>query len=135
VVRHHKRRHRRLIHSHPEPVTRHTRLANLKECPANSVTVANADLIVIQAFDREVLAELSVREIVATQLVFPIAIRVQLVRHHRSVHAAMPTQIALPIAFDIQAPNQPAAINRLFPDSRVNRLTSPRHITRKANID
>ena len=63
VMRHHERRHLRLVHSDAEPVAGDARLRHLEQRASNPVMVADAHLCVGQAVDREVLAELTVNEV------------------------------------------------------------------------
>jgi hypothetical protein len=47
----------------------------------------------------------------------------------------MPGEIALSIAFHIQATDCNLALHWLLPNRGVDLLASPRHVTRKPNID
>src|SRR5262245_10151965 len=57
-----QRRHTRLVHSYPDAVTGHSGLCDLEKGAADPKAITDADGIVGQSFDREVLAELSVDE-------------------------------------------------------------------------
>jgi hypothetical protein len=59
------------------------------------VPVADTDLVVAQPLDREVLAELAVDEVAATELTLPVAIRVDLVDEDRALLAAVAGQVTL----------------------------------------
>ena len=59
VVGDEQRRHRRLVHPDADAVARHARLGDLEQRPADAVAVADADLVVGEALDGEVLAELA----------------------------------------------------------------------------
>src|SRR5215471_18924233 len=52
-------RHPGFVHPNADAVAGHARLSDLEQCAADLITVADANGIVRQAFDREVLAELS----------------------------------------------------------------------------
>ena len=69
---------------------------------ADPVAVADADLVVTESFDGEVLAELSVDEVVSAELAFPVPIGVDLVDEHGALLAAVPRQIALTVALDVE---------------------------------
>ena len=68
---------------------------------------ASADLVGAESFDGEVLAELSVDEVVSSELAFPVTIGIDLVNEHRTLLAAVPRQIALTVAVNIE-PAHPA---------------------------
>ena len=53
--------------------------------------------------DREVLPELAEDEVVALQLVAPVAVRVELIDVHRALLAPVPGAIALAVAVDVQS--------------------------------
>ena len=55
-----------------------------------------------ESFDGEVLAELSVDEVVSAELALPVPIRVELVDEHCALLAAVPRQIALTVAVDVE---------------------------------
>ena len=59
TVRHEERGHARLVHPDPDPVARDPRLGDLEERRADAIPVADADLVVAEPLDREVLAELA----------------------------------------------------------------------------
>ena len=56
--------HLRLTQANADPVAGDSRLRYLKHCPANAVAVADADLVVTKALDGQVLAELTVLEVI-----------------------------------------------------------------------
>ncbi len=75
--------------------------------------VTNADLIVRQSVHREVLAELSKREVLSPELPFPIAIGIDLVDENGPVLATVTLQICLAIAVDVQLPYLTATPDRV----------------------
>ena len=83
-------------------------MGHLEDRAADLVAVADAHLVVAESLHGEVLAELSVDEVVSAQLALPVAVRVDLVDEHRTLLTAMPGQIALAIAVDVE-PADPAA--------------------------
>ena len=56
-------RHPGLIHSYANAVAGYTRLRNFEQSAADAIAIADTDLTVGQAFDREVLSELPECEI------------------------------------------------------------------------
>src|SRR5262252_1768063 len=72
-------RHPGLVHPNADAVAGHARLSDLEQCTADLVSIADANGIVRQSFDRKVLAELSVDEVGPVELVLPVAIRFDLV--------------------------------------------------------
>ena len=108
------------IHPDAEPVARHARLADLEQRRADSVPVANADLMVGEPVDREVLAELTVREVVAMHLLAPVLVRLELIHVNGSVHSSVTLQIALPVTVYVQTPDSSRPGDRLLPDTREN---------------
>jgi hypothetical protein len=96
--------------------------------------VTNAHFPVRQAIDSEVLAELSVGEIVAAKLALPIAIGVNLVNQNGTVLAAVPNQVSLPIPINIKPADYPSALNWSFPDGGVDGLPLPGDILREAHV-
>ena len=69
----------RVVHADPYPVAGDARLADFEEGGADLVAVADANLVVAEPLDGEVLAELSVDEVVSSELALPVAIRIDLV--------------------------------------------------------
>jgi hypothetical protein len=89
VVGDEQRRHRRLRHADPDAVARHPRLGDLEQRFADAVAVADAHLVVGDALDGEVLPELPVGEVVASELALPVAVGLDLVDEDGPVLAAV----------------------------------------------
>src|SRR5580658_11297189 len=53
-----------LTHANADPVAGNSRLGYLEQCTANAVTVADADLVIGKTLDGQVLAELTVLEVI-----------------------------------------------------------------------
>src|SRR5262245_58561388 len=104
--------HARLVHSDSNPVARHARLRHFEQRAADTITVANADLIVRQPLHREVLAELSKHEVVSPELPFPIAIGIDLIDEDGPMLTTVTLQISLAVAVDVQPPDFAAAADR-----------------------
>ena len=130
-----QRRHPRLIHADANSVTGHAGLCDFEDCPADPITIADTHLLVGQAVDREVLAELSIDEVVATQLCLPIAIGIDLIDEDGPLLAAVAGQIPLPVAVDIEPAHHAPALDRCLPNAGVNGLASPDDFARQADVD
>ncbi len=109
-------------------------MSDLEQCAADLITVADANGIVGQSFDREVLAELSVDEVGPLELLLPVAIRFDLVDEGGSLLTAVAGQVALAVSVQIQPADPTAAAHRIFPDSGVYGATLPRDIARKSDV-
>src|SRR5882757_10420812 len=90
-----QRRHARLVRPDADAVARHPRLRHLEQRGADPIAVADAHCGVRHAFDREVLAEISVDETGALQLRLPMAIRFDLVDEHGPLLAPVSSQVTL----------------------------------------
>ena len=101
MVRDQQSRDARIVHPDPDPVTGHPRLGDLKDGAADLIAVADADLAVAEALDREVLAELPVDEVVSSELAFPVSVGVELVYEDGALLAAVPGTIALPVSVHV----------------------------------
>ena len=77
-------------HADPDAVAGDARLRDFEDGGADLVAVADADLVVAESFDGEVLAELSVDEVVSSELAFPVAVGVDLVDEDGALLAAVP---------------------------------------------
>jgi hypothetical protein len=130
-----ERRHPRLVHAQADPITRDARLADLEQRRADAVAIADADLIVGQSLDGEVLAELPKAKVVAAEEVLPVAVGLDLVDEHGTVYAPVSLQIALAVAIDVQATHHPAPLDPLLPDARVDGPPLPLDVARQANVD
>src|SRR6266536_5599047 len=96
-MRDEQRRDSGIVHADADPVTRDAGLSDLEIRVADPVAVSDADLVVAETLDGEVLTELAVHEVVAPELPLPVAIRVELVHEDRALLAAVPGQVALPV--------------------------------------
>src|SRR5258708_4899951 len=63
--------HARLVHADADAVTRYARLCHFKYRITDSVSVTNADLVIRQSFNGEILAELTETKITAPEEMFP----------------------------------------------------------------
>src|SRR5215813_6302978 len=102
-------RHAGLVHPDADAIAGNARLSDLEHCAADPITVADADGIVGQSFDREVLAELSMDEVSPRQLLLPIAVRFNLVDKDGSLLTPVPGQVALTVSVEAQSADPAAA--------------------------
>jgi hypothetical protein len=114
------------------PTRKHVapRLGDLELGFTDAVPVADADLGVGKAVDGEVLAELAVVEVVAPQVLLPIAVGLDLVDHDGPMLAAVPDRIALAVAVHLPASHPARAGYGTFPDAGVDGPALPRHVLR-----
>src|SRR5262249_4822701 len=104
-----QRWHPRLVHANAHAVAGDARLCHFEERAADAITVADADAIVGQPFEREVFAELAVDEVFSLQLRLPVAIRFDLVDEDRALLAAVSREVALTVAVEVQSARVAAA--------------------------
>src|SRR5262245_38447977 len=97
-----ERGHLRLVHPDSDAVASGPGLRDLEHGRANPVAIADADLVVHQPLDGEVLAELPVRELAAAQPLLPVAVRLDLVDEDRSLLSPVAAEIALPVALEVE---------------------------------
>ena len=109
-------------------------LADFEERRADPVAVTDADVVVGEPFDGEVLTELPVGEVVAAEELLPVAVGLDLVDEHRPVDAAVSSEVALAVAVDVEPPNDPSTVDGLLPDPGVDGAPFPLDITRHADV-
>ncbi len=125
----------RVVHPNPDPEARHSRLGDFEDGGADSVAIADADLVVAQSLDGEVLPELSVDEVASAELAFPVAIRLDLVDEDRPVLAAVGFPISLVVSVDIDLAHHPRAFDRVLPDGGADLLSLPLDLARLADVE
>jgi hypothetical protein len=128
-------RNARVVHADPYAVTGDARLANFEYSGANLVAVADADLGVAQPLDGEVLAELSIDEVLSSELAFPVAVGVDLIDEDRALLAAVPGQVALSVAVDVELAYAPRPTDGVLEYAREDRFPLPGHILRQPDVD
>ena len=97
--------------------------------------IADADFVVGQAVNGEILPELSMGEVAAAELALPIGVGLDLVDEDRPMFAAVPGQITLAVTVDVEPPHHPPALDGRFPDGGVYGFPLPLDIARHAHID
>ncbi len=135
AARRQQRRHPRFVHADADAIASYPRLRDLEQRGADLVPVTDANHIVGQPSDREILAELSVNEISPPKLLLPMTIGFDLIHEHGALLASVPGQIALPVAVQIQTADTAAAGDGIFPDPRSHRAAIPLDVTRQADVD
>ena len=107
----------------------------LEDRGADLVAVADADLVIGESLHGEVLAELSVDEVVSSELALPVTIGVDLVDEHGTLLAAVPRQIALTVAFDVELADAAGPLDGIFEDAGEDGPPLPGHVLRHADVD
>ena len=128
-------RHPGLVHSDADAVTGHTRLRHLEQRAPDPVAVADANLIIGHTFNGEVLAKLSEAEVIPAKFPLPVMIAIDLVDKDGPMFAAVADQVALSVAVEIERPRHAPARNGALPHRRVNRLSMPRDILWKTDVN
>src|SRR6516164_8065470 len=118
-----QRRHPGLVHPNADAIASYARLSDFENGGADSITVADTNLIIGQSFNREVLTELTVDEVGSLQLFLPIAIRFDLVYEDGALLAPVPGQVALTVSLQVQPAGPAAAPHRILPDSGMHGAT------------
>ena len=116
-----QRRELRLPHPHPHAEAGDARLGDLELGLTDAVAVADADLVVAESLDGEVLPERAVLEVVAAEELLPVPVGLDLVDEYGALLAAVPGQVALPVALDVEAADHPRPGHRALPDTRCAR--------------
>src|SRR5262249_59716584 len=111
MVCHEERRHRLFVHADADPVAGDARLSDLEERVADSIAVADADLVVRETLDGEVLPELAVGEVISSKLALPVAVGVDLLDEHRAMLAAVRQAIRLVVAVDVDPAHHPRTVD------------------------
>src|SRR5581483_5469060 len=125
VMRDEQRGHRGFAEPDADAVARHAWLGDLEDRLADLVAIADAARVVGQPVDREVLAELAVREVAAPEFALPVPVGLDLVNEHGAMLAAVRGSVGLVVPVDVDLANHPRTIDGLLPDCRANRLALP----------
>src|SRR6185369_1876011 len=88
-----KSRHSRFIHADADAVARDARLAHFKYRFADSVSIADAYLVIRKTLDSEVFSELAVDEVITSEKAFPIVIGLHLIDKDGSLLPSMACEI------------------------------------------
>jgi len=127
-------RHARLIHADAHTVARHARLRYLKYSATDTVSVADAHLVIRKSLDGEVLSELTESKITAAQKALPVIVRVHLIDKYGAVFPSVTCEIGLRITIDIKLAHHSPSHNRRFPDCGSDSFAVPCHVAWKTDI-
>src|SRR5712691_2261373 len=127
--------HLRLVRANPDAVAGDPGLGHLEQSSPDPEAVADADLVIRQPLDGEVLAELPVGEIAPAQLLRPVAIRFDLINENRTLLPPVSAEISLPVAFDVQPLDAATTLHRFLPDGRAHGSSAPLDVSRQADVD
>jgi hypothetical protein len=134
-ARRQQRRHPRLIGPDADAIAGNARLRDLEKGAPDLKAIADANLVVGQSFNREVLAKLPLNEVGPLQLLRPVAIRFDLVDKDRSLLAAMAAEIGLTVSVEIKPAYPATALDGIFPDRGAHGASFPHDIARMADIN
>ena len=126
--------HLRLAESKADTVAGDSRLGDLELRFADAVPVADADLVVSEAVDGEVLAELTVAEVVSAEVLLPVLIGLDLIHQDGSLLAAVAVQVALAVTVDVEPPDHLRAGYRVLPHPGADSSALPWHVARQPDI-
>ena len=127
-------RHLGLAEPHAHPEARHPRLGYLELRLADAVAVADADLVVAEAGDGEVLAEHPWHQIVTVEVAPPMVVGLGLVDHHGPLFAAVAAEVALTVSLDVQPADHHRFGHRVLVDTGVDGPAAPRHVGGHADV-
>jgi hypothetical protein len=127
-------RHLRVVHPYTDAIAGDARLRHLKQRAADPVAISDADLVIGKAIDCQVLAELTILEVVTLEVCLPVAIGVELIDHHSTVLSAVTCDVALTITVEIETARHHPACYGPLPDSSVDDLALPFDIGWKADV-
>ena len=131
-----ERGHAGLVEADAHPVAGHPRLGDLEGCRTDPVPVADAHLVVAETVHGEVLAELSVDEVVrGRRNSLPVPIRLELVDVHRPLFPAVSGEVALTVAREVGASDETRTVDRLLPDPGTHGPTPPFDVSRQSDVD
>jgi hypothetical protein len=127
-------RHTRLIHADAHAVARHARLRYFKYGTTDTVSIADAHLVIRESLDGEVFSELTESKITAAEKALPVMVRVRLVDKYGAVFPSVTGEIGLRITIDIELAHHSPSRNRRFPDCGSDRFAVPCHVAWKTDI-
>ena len=110
-------------------------MSHFKDGGADPVPVPNANLIVGETFDGEILSKLSILEVISAEFALPIPVGFELIHHDGTLFAAVAFEIGLAIAVEIEPSSKDAPGDRAFPDRGADDFALPCNFTWEAHID
>ena len=123
-----------LAHPQADPEAGDPRLGDLELRRPDPVAVADADLLVAQVVDGEVVPELAVLEPVPAEELLPVAVGVELVDEHGALLAAVARQVALSVTVDVELAGHARPVDRTFPDPGVDGSALPLDVLGQADV-
>src|SRR4051794_7233463 len=125
----------RVVHADPDAVAGDTWLRDLEDGAADAKAVADAHAVVTQPLNGEVLAELPVDEVVACELAFPVAVRLDLVDEHRALLAAVASEVTLTVTLDVEPVHPARPRDGLLEDAREDGPPLPGDVLGHPDVD
>jgi hypothetical protein len=129
-----QRRHPWLVGPDTDSIARDPGLTHFEHRGSDAISIADADLVVGEALDREVLTELSIAEIVAVKELAPVPVRLDLVDEHSPVDATMPLHVALAVTVHIESSNHTTIDDGILPNPSADKSPLPLDVTRLTNV-
>jgi hypothetical protein len=129
-----QRWHTRLVHADADPIARYARLCYFKYRLTNAVAVTDADLVISEFLNSEVLAELAKTKVAAPQKPFPISVGIHLVDKYGALLPSVTGEIPLCITINVELAYHPPPFDRKFPDRGSDSLAIPTHFAWKTDI-
>jgi hypothetical protein len=126
--------HLRVVHPYTDAIAGDARLRYFKQRAADSVAISDADLVIGEAIDCQVLAELTILEVVTLELCLPVTIGVELIDHHSTVLSAVTCDVALTITVEIETARHHPACYGPLPDGGVDHFALPFEIGWKTDV-
>jgi hypothetical protein len=134
MVRYKQCGHLRLTQPDADPIASDPRLCHLEYGTSDSISIADANLVIGQSGNGEVFSELTVNEVGAIELALPVTIGFDLVDEHRPLLTAMPDPVPLLVSFYVETMHPAFTGNRTFPHRGMYRLAVPSDVSREAYV-
>src|SRR6266567_5141633 len=127
--------HFRLAETDRQLVAGHARLCDNELRCADTVAVANPDIILQQPLRREVLPECAPGQFRIRQFATPKVVVLRRVRVHGFFQSAVNGQIRLLVALDVVTRDVHAVGHRRLEDGSLDTASTPLHLTRSSDTD
>jgi hypothetical protein len=127
-------RHLRVVHPYTDAIAGDARLRHFKQRAADPVAISDADFVIGKAIDCQVLAELTILEVVTLEVHLPVTIGVELIDHDSTMLPAVTCDVALTITVEIETARHHPAYYGPLPDSGVYHLALPFDVGWKADV-
>src|SRR5262249_7126416 len=130
-----ERRGARVVHANADAIAGDPGLGGLEGGERDPVAVADADLVVWEPLDGEVLAELAVDEVASPELPLPVAVGVELVDEHGALLPSVAAEIALAVAVDVEPSHPARPVDGVLEHAGEDGPPLPGHVLRHADVD